>query len=468
MTHKTGQTTAALNMRSGPGTGYSIVAVLQLATPLTIVAEQGDWLTVIAGSQRGFVHRNFVTLDADTQPEQPEETEPPAKTGRTRTIVNLRQGPDETMRFIRRLPANTPLKIRKQIGDWFRVHLQSDDTQGYVHSNFVMLDMPEKPAETPKTQTGYATTVLNMRRGPGTEHGIMFMLSADTKLAILERTGEWLKVTAVGQTGYVHGDFVLVEFEGTPPGHFPDPDDPNLPPLPDVPLEPVDTERIVVSGASGNDARIARTWNRFGGLLTELSNRLRIDPGVAVAVLVAESGGKGFSADGRMVIRFENHVFNKLWGKQHPDVFAQHFRFNSPRVWQGHQWRKTVNSPWRSFHGNQKREWSAFTLAAEFDDTAAKKSISMGGPQIMGFNYSALGYESVQQMFAAFSASEAHQIIGFFNFVQGPSTDARRMLALQRQDFDSFAALYNGPGQAALYGEIIRNLFETYQRLCGR
>ena len=41
------------------------------------------------------------------------------------------------------------------------------------------------------------------------------------------------------------------------------------------------------------------------------------------------------------------------------------------------------------------------------------------------------------------------------------------MLALQRLDFDSFAALYNGPGQAALYGEIIRNLFDAYRRLRG-
>lgn len=465
MANRTGRTTAALNMRSGPGLEHGVVTVLQPFTPLIIVVEQGEWLTVMAGSQRGFVHKDFVTIDPETQPEQPQETDPPAPTGRTRAIVNLRQGPGQATRFVRRLPANTLLKIRKQAGDWFRVQLQSDNTEGYVQRNFVILDVPQEPAVTPAVQKGYTTTVLNMRSGPGTEHAIVTMLAADTEVTILERVGEWLKVTAVNQTGYVHGDFILVEFEGTPPGHFPLPDDPNLPPLPDVPLAPADTEKIVVSGATGNDARVARTWNRFGGLLTELSNRLRIDPGVAVAVLVAESGGSGFSADGRMVIRFENHIFNNLWGKQNPAVFARHFRFDSPRTWQGHQWRPTADSPWRSFHGNQNREWEVFTFAVGLDDTAAKKSISMGGPQIMGFNFSALGYESVQQMFTAFSASEAHQIIGFFNFVQGPATDARRMLALQRLDFDSFAALYNGPGQAALYGEIIRNLFDAYRRL---
>ncbi|MCB8942321.1 MAG: DUF3380 domain-containing protein [Ardenticatenaceae bacterium] len=468
MTNRTGKTTAALNMRSGPGTEHGVVTVLQPFTPLVIVAEQDDWLTVIAGSQRGFVHRDFVTIDPDTTPQQPPETDPPAATGRTRSIVNLREGPGQETNFVRRLPANTPLNIRKQVGDWFRVRLQSDNTKGYIQRSFVMLDMPQEPTETPKTQKGRATTVLNMRSGPGTENGIVAMLAAETELVILEHVGEWLKVTAIGQTGYVHGDFVMVEFEGTPPGHFTDPNDPNLPPLPDVPLEPTDVEKIATTGLAGNDATVARTWNRFGGLLTELSNRLRIDPGVAVAVLVAESGGRGFSADGRMIIRFENHVFNNLWGKNNSSVFAQHFTFDSARVWQGHQWRETPNSPWRSFHGNQSREWEVLTFAMSLDDTAAKKSISMGGPQIMGFNYSALGYESVQQMFTAFSASEAHQIIGFFNFVQGPATDARRMVALQRLDFDTFASLYNGPGQAAVYGQIIRNLYETYRRLRGK
>ncbi len=466
MTNRTGRTTAALNMRSGPGTHFGISTVLQPFTPLIIITEQGEWLHVTSGTQRGFVHRDFVTLDPDTQPEQPEEIEPPAPTGRTRTIVNLREGPDQTTKFIRRLPTNIPLQIQKQVGNWFRVRLQTENVEGYIHRDFVVLDVPQEPIGRITTQKGYATTILNMRSGPSTDHDIVAMLAADSELTILDTVAEWLRVTAVDQTGYVHGDFVLVEFEGTPPGHFTNPDDPNLPPLPDVPLKPTDAETITLVGTPSNDAaRIARTWNRFGGLLAELSSKLRIDPGVAAAVLVAESGGKGFSADGRMTVRFENHVFNNLWGKHNPDFFAQHFKFDSPKVWQGHQWRETTNSPWRSFHGNQKREWAAFEFAAGLDDTAAKKSISMGGPQIMGFNYSTLGYESVQQMFTAFSASEAHQIIGFFNFVQGPATDTRRMLALQRLDFDTFAALYNGPGQAALYGEIIRNLFTAYRQL---
>jgi predicted flap endonuclease-1-like 5' DNA nuclease len=87
----------------------------------------------------------------------------------------------------------------------------------------------------------------------------------------------------------------------------------------------------------------------------------------------------------------------------------------------------------------------------------------MGGPQIMGFNYAAVGYAAVQEMFDAFASSERHQVAGFFNFVRSRGDEAVRML--QRLDFDGFAGFYNGPGQATTYGSLIRQTYEAYRRL---
>jgi hypothetical protein len=68
-------------------------------------------------------------------------------------------------------------------------------------------------------------------------------------------------------------------------------------------------------------------------------------------------------------------------------------------------------------------------------------------------------------MFDAFGANERNQIIGFFDFVQGPSRDSRRVLALQQGDFTTFASMYNGPGQAARYGSLMQGLFDNFKRL---
>ena len=83
----------------------------------------------------------------------------------------------------------------------------------------------------------------------------------------------------------------------------------------------------------------------------------------------------------------------------------------------------------------------------------------------MGFNYATLGYDTVQQMFDAFSASERDQIVGFFNFIRGRTAESKRIAALQALDFVTFARLYNGPGQAVQYGAAIRTAYDTFYRL---
>lgn len=238
------------------------------------------------------------------------------------------------------------------------------------------------------------------------------------------------------------------------------------PELSDVPLAPPSELQIKLpAGATTDDKRAARTWNRFGWLLLTLADLFKLDPGAAVAVLAIESGGQGFGSDGRMIIRFENHVFFDRWGKYHPERFAAHFLYDNKQRWQKHQWRPQPGANWREFHNQQAEEWAVFEFACGLDNLAAKLSISMGAPQIMGFNYATLGYESVEQMFDDFGQSERIQILGLFDFICGPQANSRRLPALQSRAFDDFAALYNGPGQAAKYGALLRNVFEAFQRL---
>jgi hypothetical protein len=316
--------------------------------------------------------------------------------------------------------------------------------------------------------SGTTTVDLNLREGPGTQFRVLMVLPPGTPVEALAGDGDWLQVTALGQGGFVHRGFVRLDGQGVPEGLFNTRSDgvgaPK--PLDDVPLAAADDRKIVLgAGATGAERQVANTWNKYGGLLGVLAGELGIDPGAAVAVLAIESGGRGFAADGRMIIRFENHLFFRQWGRDNAETFHHHFRFNGEKNWLEHQWRPFTNQPFRDFHGAQDGEWQAFTFARTLDDTAAKLSISMGGPQIVGFNCPTLGFESVHQMFDAFSASERNQIVGFFDFVQGPSRASRRVLALQAGDFTTFASMYNGPGQAAKYGSLMQGLFDTFKRL---
>ena len=157
-------------------------------------------------------------------------------------------------------------------------------------------------------------------------------------------------------------------------------------------------------------------------------------------------------------------TFDK-WGDRHPEMFQQHFRFDPSRPWEKHQWRPSADGAWRDCHDTQRDELEVFEFACALDETAAKLSIGMGRPKMMGFNCAVIGYESVGQMFDAYSSSERYHLLGFFDLISESSADSRQLQALRDKDFDTFAALHYGSRQAARYASMIRNLLEAFQKL---
>jgi peptidoglycan hydrolase-like protein with peptidoglycan-binding domain len=219
----------------------------------------------------------------------------------------------------------------------------------------------------------------------------------------------------------------------------------------DTPLEP---DLLVDEGST-----VAKGWNGYGGLLSELAAVLGFKPAAAAAVLAVESAGEGFW-DGRMVIRFENHIFRGRRTEVDDATFSAHFRMDSSQAWKEHQWRPD-NGAWIDQHtrsAGQDGEWAVFEYASSLDRVAALKSISMGAPQIMGFNYSKIGYSSPEEMFDIFSRGDREHVLGLFDFFR---SDHKMVRALRSESFVDFAAIYNGPGQAEHYGDQIEKNTHT-------
>ena len=142
-----------------------------------------------------------------------------------------------------------------------------------------------------------------------------------------------------------------------------------------------------------------------------------------------------------------------------------HFKWDSSKSWLGHYWRADENGAWIEQHtkaAGQDGEWAVLDFARTLDDTAALQSISMGSPQIMGFNSEKIGYSSVQEMFKAFSDSDRAHVFGLFDFIL---SDGRMPVALRKSDWRGFAYVYNGSGQADDYGEHIRKGVEAAKAL---
>jgi hypothetical protein len=305
---------------------------------------------------------------------------------------------------------------------------------------------------------------LNVRDGSSSTAALLGKLTRGARVDVLTRDGDWYRVASGPLSGFVHGDYLRLDSTPTADGFLCHDDALCAPALGLAPAQ-----QVGVPGSEPMAQMAAKTWNRYGGVLAPLCAATGISPATAVAVLCVESSGQGMTDDGRMIIRFENHVFWDQWGKRHESDFRVHFTFDAAKRWTKQKYRVSEAHAWQTSHGvGQGAEWEAFTIARALDEIAAMQSISMGAPQIMGFNHAAIGYDSARAMFDRFAADERYHILGLFDFVKGGGTTSRMLEALRRQQYDQFATYYNGNGQAAAYGARIRAAATAFTSIAPR
>lgn len=219
---------------------------------------------------------------------------------------------------------------------------------------------------------------------------------------------------------------------------------------------------VVTADLKGLELLMGSIYNTRGKYLKEKATELGIKPSALAAVLKVESSGRGFGADGRQIIRFENHIFRGQWGGKHADTFEKHFQHDAKEKWKGHQWRKAADGEWQTFHGNQAKEWEVLTFAKSLDENAALRSASYGAGQIMGFNHKTVGYDDAAAMVKAFDKGIRPQLDAILAFIKA---HPNCMKGLKADDYVTFARCYNGAGKEHDYGAKIKEAADAYRKL---
>jgi len=246
-------------------------------------------------------------------------------------------------------------------------------------------------------------------------------------------------------------------------------DQPNLRTVALAPAAPV----AIDPGWSRTLKGIAQTYNRLGGLMQAVATQLGVDVKAVLAIWKVESGSAGH-VPGQAIIRFENHLLYRRWGKSAGSVYDQYFRHGghagvSGQSWENHQYRETTSEPFRMLHtGKQEDEYRALRVATRIaGETHAIQCISIGGPQILVSNYSLLGYATPRAMYDAFQGDERYHVLGFFDFCRNQKAPAAGDLVkyLRARNWSEFARYYNGPGQVDTYGKSIGDAFAEARKL---
>lgn len=205
---------------------------------------------------------------------------------------------------------------------------------------------------------------------------------------------------------------------------------------------PDKTDTTVKSEVPSMAARAFQATDPFVVIDTE-APKLGLDPRTIKAVMQAETGKKPFGNDGRVIIRFEPHVFARLTAAKklgrsirnserglieaHGDVVLNP---GMTTIWEG---RKRV--------GGQEAEWNTLAKAQQIDPELAVQATSLGLGQIMGSNHKISGYNSAVSMLEAFQSSAVEQVLGMLRLIVAIP---KQKAALQARDFASFVASYNG------------------------
>lgn len=292
-------------------------------------------------------------------------------------------------------------------------------TSYYFRFQRVKTSSPPTPPQPSGIEVGRVTASagLNVRSGPGTQYDRLGALQLGSTVLYDDEQSGWLHVI----DGWVSAEYVgPATAEPVPPAPGPGPT-----PAPQP---------------TGDN---------------------RLDPLAAEAVYRVESGGKGFGDNGKLIIRFEAHLFDRNLGDD--ATFAKYFTYDQQTPWQGQMYRVSEGAAWLPIHsGHQADEWNALGIARGLNDTAGLLSISMGAPQILGSNYKRILYSDVQAMFSAFGRSLSVQDIGFFNFCLA---DPNLAAAINAHDWAEVALRYNGPGNVTNYAKLMADAYAALVKM---
>ena len=226
-----------VNMRSGPGTNYDIIACLEKGATVTVNdCSNYYWYNVTYNGRTGFMSSSYLKISPAPVAEQ--VTESATQNGYINAMyVRFRSGPGTGYSVLGEYKSGTKLTITGSSGDWTQVNINGKD--GYVYSSYISVEEPaataqpvqEQPqqAELPvqeqsvQQQPAYQVTAQNertgtisgnyvrFRTGPGTNYTIITSCNSGTPLTLKGKSGSWYQVVINGTEGFVYSDYVKLD-----------------------------------------------------------------------------------------------------------------------------------------------------------------------------------------------------------------------------------------------------------------
>ena len=199
-------TTARVHFRTGAGTNYSSMGVLDTGVKVTYISESGNWTKVQYNSKTGYICSDYLKKESST-----------STTTNTMYVtasagLNLRKGPSTSYAVIKTLSKGTEVTVVSSSNDWSKVNVGG--VSGYVSSDYLSSTKPSTGSSSSNestsntTSTMYTTDRLNLRKGAGTSYSVITTLDKGIAVTVHSSSNGWSKVSVNGMTGYVSSSYL--------------------------------------------------------------------------------------------------------------------------------------------------------------------------------------------------------------------------------------------------------------------
>ena len=223
---QTAKTTEYVNFRTGPGTNYSSKGVISLGTTVTVTdTSNSQWYAVrLANGSTGYIFAQYIKITSTpsaTATPAPTPTPAPSdpskeQTAKTTEYVNFRTGPGTNYSSKGVIPSGTAITVTDTSNSqWYAVRL-ADGSTGYIYAQYIKITSATAtpaPTEAPADGTVRAKTTadVNLRKGAGTNYGVIRVVGNNTAVTVTEATNTWYKVKlSDGTEGYLYAQYVTV------------------------------------------------------------------------------------------------------------------------------------------------------------------------------------------------------------------------------------------------------------------
>jgi len=212
-----------VRLRTGPGTGYRILATYAPGTNCTILSSGTYWSKILIGTQTGYMMSEYLTTKAGSSSGSSSAPAPAPSgdeydvwvTSKNGKGVNMRAGAGKNYKSIGFYSVGTKASMITRGNLWSYIRI--GNRTGYMMTEFLTANSPT-PIVYPVLSGSYVTSAngkaVNLRKGPGKSFGIINSFKVGTPLTVMSRGDEWYFVH-IGQVyGYMMKQFVH-ESDGT-------------------------------------------------------------------------------------------------------------------------------------------------------------------------------------------------------------------------------------------------------------